>query len=157
MVALLAVVALVGGFTFLRWVSAPSYGVLYSGLSAEDAGDVVEELKSKGVDYKLQNDGTTILVNEAAVYDTRLELSAAGVPRGGAVGYELLDKQSFTTSEFRQRVDYQRAVEGELSRTLMALEGVESATVHLAIPEETLFEKDEKPTRASVLLRTRED
>jgi flagellar M-ring protein FliF len=153
-IALLGVLALVGTLAFVRWSSAPSYGVLFSGLDPKDASSVVEKLRADGVPYKLANDGTTVLVPAAKVYTTRLALSAAGLPRGGVVGYELLDKQSLTTSDFRQQIDYQRALEGELSRTLTAVEGVESATVHLAIPKERLFSDDQQPARASVLLRT---
>jgi len=154
MLGVMAVIAVVGGMMFLRWVSTPTYGVLYSGLDEKDASKVVEELEATGVAYKLESGGTTILVPESKVYDTRLALSASGVPSGGVVGYELMDKQGFTTSEFRQRVDYQRALEGELTRTLIAIEGVESAAVHLAIPEESLFTDDQKAARASVLLHT---
>ena len=158
MLGVMAVIAVMGGMMFLRWVSAPTYGVLYAGLDEKDASKIVEELDATGVPYKLEAGGTTILVPEAKVYDTRLAMSATGIPSGGVVGYELMDKQGFTTSEFRQRVDYQRALQGELTRTLMAVEGVESAAVHLAIPEESLFaEDDASATRASVLLQTSGD
>jgi flagellar M-ring protein FliF len=157
MVVLLGVIALVGGMTFLRWVSAPSYAVLFSGLPAEEASSVVEELDAQGVPYRLENAGTSILVPQSKVHATRLSLSASGLPKGGTTGYELLDDQGFTTSEFRQRIDYQRAVEGELARTLMAIEGVEAASVRLAIPEESLFSDEDKAARASILLRTTSD
>lgn len=153
-IGLLGVLALVGTLAFVRWSSAPSYSVLFSGLDPKDASAVVEKLRADDVPYRLANDGTTVLVPSSKVYATRLALSAAGLPKGGVVGYELLDKQSLTTSDFRQQVDYQRALEGELTRTLMAVEGVEAATVHLAIPKERLFSDDQQPVRASVLLRT---
>lgn len=153
-IGLLGTLVLVGTLAFVRWSSAPSYSVLFSGLDPKDASAVVEKLRADDVPYKLANDGTTVLVPASKVYATRLALTAAGLPRGGVVGYELLDKQSLTTSDFRQQVDYQRALEGELTRTLMAVEGVEAATVHLAIPKERLFTDDQQPVRASVLLRT---
>lgn len=153
-VGLLAVIALVGVMAFMRWASAPSYTVLFSDLDAKAASSVVEKLKADGVPHKLASQGSAVLVPTDKVYDLRLSLSAAGLPGGGTVGYELLDKHGLTTSEFTQRVDYQRAVEGELARTLMALDGVEGASVHLAVPEERLFTDDKEPTRASVLLKT---
>lgn len=153
-VGLLAVIALVGVMAFMRWASAPSYTVLFGDLDAKAASSVVEKLKADGVPHKLASQGSAVLVPTEKVYDLRLSLSAAGLPGGGTVGYELLDKHGLTTSEFTQRVDYQRAVEGELARTLMALDGVEGASVHLAVPEERLFTDDKEPTRASVLLKT---
>src|SRR5438477_6145355 len=137
--------------------SAPSYSVLFTGLDAKAASSVVDKLKADGVPYKLDNQGSAVLVPATKVYDLRLSLSAAGLPKGGTVGYELLDKQGLTTSEFTQKVDYQRAVEGELARTLMALDGVENASVHLAVPQDTLFTDNKQPTRASVLLKTSTD
>lgn len=153
-IGLLTVVTLIGGMAFMRWASAPSYSVLFSDLDAKAASSVVEKLKADGVPYKLSNQGSAVLVPAAKVYDLRLSLSAAGVPTGGTVGYELLDKQGLTTSDFAQKVGYQRAVEGELARTLMALDGVDNASVHLAVPEQRLFTDDRQPTRASVLLKT---
>ena len=156
-VGLLAVVTLIGGMTFMRWASTPSYSVLFTGLDAKGAQSVVDKLKADKVPYKLADQGSAVLVPQAKVYELRMSLSASGLPKGGTVGYELLDKQSFTTSDFTQKVDYQRAVEGELARTLMALDGVENASVHLAVPTETLFTDDKQPTRASVLLKTSSD
>ena len=153
-VGLLAVITLVGVMAFMRWASAPSYTVLFSDLDAKSASSVVEKLKAEGVPHKLASEGSAVLVPTDKVYDLRLSLSAAGLPAGGTVGYELLDKHGLTTSEFTPRVDYQRAVEGELARTLMTLDGVDSASVHLAVPEERLFTDDKEPTRASVLLKT---
>ena len=152
-VGLLAVVTLIGGMMFMRWAGTPSYSVLFTGLDAKSAQSVVDKLKAEGVPYKLADEGSAVLVPQAKVYDLRLSLSAAGLPKGGIVGYELLDKQGITTSEMTQKVNYQRAVEGELARTLMALDGVENASVHLAIPEERLYTQERQPARASVLLQ----
>lgn len=153
-IGVLGVLALIAGMAFYKWASAPSYSVLYSGLDASDTAAVVEQLNSQGVAHKVSGDGNTVLVPADKVHTVRLAMSAAGLPSGGTVGYELLDNQGLTTSEFRQKVDYQRALQGELTRTLTAIKGVSAATVHLAIPEERLFSDDEEPTRASVLLRT---
>lgn len=152
-VAILA--AGIGAMVFLKWAAAPSWAPLYSGLPGEEAASVTAELDAMGVAYEL--DGDTILVERDAVYQTRLDLSAQGLPADGAPGYDLLDDQGITTSEFKQRVDYQRALEGELARTIKAIEGVEEASVHLVIPEDDLFSEDAVRPTASVLLQTRGD
>jgi flagellar M-ring protein FliF len=153
MLAVAVVAALVGAYAFMSWASAPSWAPLYSGLPAQEAASVTEELDSMGVSYKLEG-GDTILVARDEVYQTRLDLSAKGLPEDGVAGYDLLDDQGITTSEFKQRVDYQRALEGELVRTITAIEGVEGADVHLVIPEDDLFSEDAVRPTASVLLRT---
>src|SRR3954451_18137554 len=112
---LLVVLTLVGGMMFYRWVSAPSYAVLYSGLEASDAADVTAQLTKDGVSYKLSGNGTTVEVPADAVDKERVTLGAAGVPKGGTGGWESLDKEGLTTSSFRQQVDYQGALEGEIS------------------------------------------
>jgi flagellar M-ring protein FliF len=144
---------LVGGFLFTKWSSAPSYTALYSNLSAKDASDVTTQLTSKGVAYKLADGGSTIMVPRTDVYQLRLDLSSEGLPSTGQPGYSLLDKQGITTSEFRQRVDYQRALEGELANTIGAIKGVSSATVHIVIPKDDLFTKDSSKPTASVLVQ----
>lgn len=154
MIGLLGVIAVFAAMTFMKWASSPSYSVLFSGLDDADMASVVDKLNADGVPNKLGSNGAAILVPADRVHEVRLDLSAAGLPSGGTVGYELLDKEGITTSEFRQRVDYQRALEGELTRTLMAVDGVQAASVHLAIPEERLFTEDRDPVRASVLLKT---
>ena len=153
-IGLLTVAVAIGLMAFLRWSSAPSYGVLFSDLEGKDASAVVDKLESEGVPYELADGGATVMVPTEKVYDLRLSMSAAGIPQSGVVGYELLDKQGLTTSEFNQQVGYQRALEGELTRTLLAMEGMESATVHLAIPRDRLFTDDQEPARASVLVKT---
>ncbi len=151
---LLVAALLVGGMTFMRWASAPSYGVLFSGLDAKDASQVVDKLKGEGVPYKLVSDGTAIMVPTSKVYDLRLSMSAEGLPKGSVVGYEILNNQGLTTSEFSQQVNYQRAVEGELTRTLLAMKGIESASIHLAIPRDELFTDNATQPSAAVLLTT---
>ena len=153
---LLAAALLVGGMTFMKWASAPSYGVLFSGLEAKDAQSVVDKLKSEGVSYKLVSDGTAIMVPSSKVYDLRLSLSADGLPKGSVVGYEILNNQGLTTSEFSQQVNYQRAVEGELTRTLSAMAGIESASIHLAIPRDELFTDNTTQPTAAVLLKKKQ-
>ncbi len=143
---------LIAGLTFSRWAGTPSHVALYSNLSSADASAVTQELTSKGVTYKLGDGGTSVLVSKKDVYQVRLDMSAKGLPSAGSAGYALLDKQGITTSEFRQRIDYQRALEGELSNTIKAINGVSAVTVHLVIPEDDLFAKDAKKPTASILV-----
>ncbi len=154
-IALLAVVGLVAVGTFARWVTAPSYGVLMAGLEATDAAAVTAQLDTGGVPYKLEAGGTTVLVPTDQLQAQRLAVAAAGLPQGTTQGYELLDKQGMTSSSFQQQVAYQRAVEGELNKTLAQLGDVRTATVHLSIPEKELYTDRATPARASVLLDTR--
>jgi flagellar M-ring protein FliF len=156
-IVVLSVVALAaGGFLFTKWASKPTYAPLFSNLSSADAAAITEKLDSEGVPYQLADGGNTILVPSDKVYQTRLDASAEGLPANtGEGGYTLLDKQGVTTSEFRQRVDFQRAMEGELSKTIQSMDGVESATVHLVIPPEDVFSDSEQKPSASVLLKTR--
>lgn len=154
-VTILAVVGLiVGGILFASWKSQPNYSPLYSNLSAQDAAAVVQNLSDNGVPYQLAAGGSQILVPSDVVYDTRLSLSAAGLPGSSSGGYALLDKEGITTSDFKQQVDYQRAVEGELAKTIGAIDGVTSATVHLAIPKQDVFNDGSKKPTAAVMVTT---
>jgi flagellar M-ring protein FliF len=153
MLGIAVAAVLVSGFLFTKWSSAPSYTSLFSNLSAKDASAVTQELTAKGVPYRLTDGGSTVQVPRRDVYQLRLDLSAEGLPATGAPGYALLDKQGITTSEFRQRVDYQRALEGELANTVGAIRGVSGANVHLVIPKDDLFSKDASKPTASVLVQ----
>jgi flagellar M-ring protein FliF len=146
---------LLGGIFFMSWAAKPSYAALYTDLDASDAAAITEQLDGRGTGYELADGGRTILVPRTDLYQLRLDMSAAGLPEGGSQGYALLDEQGITASEFRQRVDYQRALEGELTRTITAIDGVEAAKVHLVMPEEDLFSDDERQPTASVLVKTK--
>ena len=128
-----------------------SMSALYTDLSAADAASVVDSLSSRGVEYDLTDAGKTVLVPKDEVYDLRVGLAGEGLPSSNE-GYALLDNQGITTSEFRQRIDYQRALEGELAKTLTALDGVQSASVHLALPDQSLFIDEPATPTASVLV-----
>lgn len=146
---------LMASVLFLQWVSTPSYTVLASELGDSDVARIVDQLETDGVAYQIGNGGTTVLVPRNQLYATRASLAQAGIAsESSPVGYELLDDQGLTVSDFRQQVDYQRALEGELSRTLMAMDGIRSATVHLVLPEEELFTERQQPATASVLVVT---
>ncbi|MEX0834744.1 MAG: flagellar basal-body MS-ring/collar protein FliF [Nitriliruptor sp.] len=140
---------------FVRWVAEPSYTVLYTGLDDAGVDAAVGELETLGVDYRIEAGGSRILVPQRELYATRASLAAAGVAGTSTPqGYELLDDQGLTVSDFRQRVDYQRALEGELSKTLQSMDAVNAATVRLVLPEKELFSDAQQPTTASVLLDT---
>src|SRR3954454_4061580 len=143
---------LLGGFYFYSWITTPTQAPLFSNLASTDASAIVDELNAEGVAYTLADGGGTIMVAKDKVYDLRLAMSGKGLPAGQDTGYALLDEQGITTSEFQQQVTYQRALEGELSKTLEALDGVNSAVVHLAIPKDDVFATDQKDPTASVLL-----
>jgi flagellar M-ring protein FliF len=144
----------VGGFLFANWAGKPSYAPLYSNLSGTDASAIVDKLNAGGTPYELADGGQTIMVPQDKVYDLRLSMSGAGLPAGKDTGYALLDKQGVTTSEFMQHVGYQRALEGEMANTIDAIDGVQSATVHLAIPQKDVFTEDQQKPTASVLVAT---
>ena len=145
--------AVAGTVVMTRTGSNPAMAALYTDLEARDASSVTDELISRNVDYELADGGQTVLVPKDDVYDLRISLSGEGLPASNE-GYALLDQQGITTSEFRQRIDYQRALEGELSRTLRSIDGIDAATVHLALPEDSVFVDEPEDATASVLVRS---
>ncbi|MBB3676513.1 flagellar basal-body MS-ring/collar protein FliF [Modestobacter versicolor] len=151
-IGLLLAGLVLGGFMFTRWITAPTMTPLFSNLASADASAIVEELNAEGVSYTLADGGQTIMVANERVYDLRLAMSGKGLPAGNESGYALLDEQGITTSEFQQQVSYQRALEGELANTLKALDGVNAAVVHIALPKDEVFATDEGKPTASVLL-----
>lgn len=152
-VVIVAVLALaVGGYLLATWKSEPAYAPLYSNLAASDASSIVGKLDEKGIPYKLTDGGAGITVPTTQVDAARLAVSAAGLPNSGQTGYALLDKEGVTTSQFKQQVDYQRAVEGELAKTIGAIDGVQAASVHLAIPKDDVFSDGSTHPTAAVML-----
>jgi flagellar M-ring protein FliF len=151
-IGLLLVGLVLGGFMFTRWITAPTLTPLFSNLASSDASAMVDELTAQGVTYQLADGGQTIMVAQDQVYNLRLAMSSKGLPAGNTSGYALLDKQGITTSEFQQQISYQRALEGELSNTLKALDGVKAAVVHIALPKNQVFVTDQGKPTASVLL-----
>jgi flagellar M-ring protein FliF len=141
-------------FTLLIVVAnRTDYRPLFSNLTTEDAGEIVKKLKEQKIPYQIESDGKAILVPSDKVYDLRLSMASDGLPQGGGVGFEIFDRKNFGMTEFVQKLNYQRALQGELSRTISQLTGVEQARVHLAIPEKSLFMDDEKHPTASVVLK----
>jgi flagellar M-ring protein FliF len=135
------------------WVQAPDQQLLYANLSQEDAGAIVAELKGQKIPYELNAGGTTIRVPADKVHEIRLQLATKGLPQGGEVGLEIFDKTALGMTEFVQKLNYQRALQGELTRTINTLDVVDQARVHLVIPEESLFLKDKVKGKASVMVK----
>ncbi|WP_276902895.1 flagellar basal-body MS-ring/collar protein FliF [Frischella perrara] len=136
----------------LLWLKEDKFGVLFSNVSNQDGGEIVSQLEKMNIAYQFSAGGSAILIPENKVYDTRLRLAQQGLPKGGAVGFELLDKERFGMSQFTEQVNYQRALEGELSRTISTINSIESARVHLAMPKPSLFVRERKQPTASVTL-----
>jgi len=155
-IAIVGVALLVMGAIALgAWLTKPQMSPLFTGLSAGDASAVVEQLKSAGVGYELTEGGATILVPDDQVYAQRLAAASAGLPGDTSEGYTLLDDMGVTASEFQQSVTYKRAIEGELAGTIGAMEGISTASVQLAIPEESVFVSERQSPTASVFVKTR--
>lgn len=148
--AAFAVAALI---VFTLWNQGPDQQVLYANLSGEDSGAVIARLKEKKIPFQV--DGSAITVPADKVYETRMELAGEGIPQGGGIGFEIFDKTSFGVTEFVQKVNYKRALQGELSRTITQIKEIESARVHLVIPEKGVFLDDAKKARASVVVKLR--
>ncbi len=129
------------------------YQLLYANLAENDAASVMNWLKGQKVPFQLKNNGKNIWVPANHVHETRLNLASAGLPQGGGVGFEVFDKQNFALTDFVQKVNYTRALQGELARTISSLGPVESTRVHLALPEKRLFKDQEKPGTASVIVK----
>ncbi|HZP85410.1 MAG TPA: flagellar basal-body MS-ring/collar protein FliF [Burkholderiales bacterium] len=148
--AVAAIVAVIA--VALMWVRTPEYRVLYSNLSERDGGEVIAALAAQNVPYRVSEGGTVVMVPADQVYDLRLKLAAQGLPKGGAVGFELMDSQKFGVSQFAEQVNYQRALAGELARTIQSIASVQSARVHLAIPRPSVFVREQQQSSASVFV-----
>jgi flagellar M-ring protein FliF len=147
--AAVAVAALIG---VAVWLMRTEYQVLFSQLSETDAGAIVERLKQSKEPYRITQGGSAIEVPADRVHETRLALMSSGTPLAGGVGFEIFDRQGLGATEQSQRVSYQRALQGELARTISALDGVRQARVHLVMPESSLFRRDRQDPRAAVTL-----
>lgn len=138
------------------WVMREDYQVLFSDLSGQDAAAMTAELERLKVPYQLADDGSTILVEREAVYKTRLKLMGKGLNLNGSVGFEIFNNSEFGMTEFAQKVNYQRALQGELARTIMAFDEVKSARVHLVLPESGLFKRQNAKPKASVSIQLKD-
>lgn len=150
MVAFAAVIALLVASS--TWLKQADYRVLFSNITERDGGAIIASLDQMNVAYKFSDSGGAILVPSARVHEVRLRLASQGLPKGGAVGFELMENQKFGISQFAEQVNYQRGLEGELSRTIQSIGAVQVARVHLAIPKPTVFVREDLKPSASVLL-----
>ena len=149
--SLAAIIAIVVGTVL--YGSHPSYKVLFSNISEKDGGAIINSLEQMNVPYKFSEGGGAILVPGDKVHEARLRLATQGLPKGGAIGFELMENQKFGISQFLEQVNYQRALEGELARTIQTVASVSMARVHLAIPKPSVFVREEQKPTASVMLQ----
>lgn len=150
MVAISMTVAVLAGAWM--WLRQSDYSVLFSNLSDKDGGEIIAALQQQNVPYRFSEGGGAILVPSSSVHDARLRLASQGLPKGGLVGFELMENQKLGASQFLEQVNYQRALEGELAKTISTLSSVRGARVHLAIPKQSAFLRDEQKPTASVLI-----
>ncbi|NIG98630.1 MAG: flagellar basal body M-ring protein FliF [Serratia symbiotica] len=150
LIAASAAIAIV--VALLLWVKSPDYQVLYSSLNDRDGGAIVNQLTQMNIPYRFAENGAALLIPAEKIHETRLRLAQQGLPKGAAVGFELLDQEKFGISQFSEQINYQRALEGELSRTIASLGPVQNARVHLALPKPSLFVREQKSPSASVTL-----
>lgn len=141
-----------GMMLLFRWATKPDYALLYSNLDLKEADQIVESLRAQNIPYKLTSGGSSVLVPSKDVYEWRMKLASQGLPSSGNVGYEVFDNNDIGVSDFVQEVNYRRAIEGELSRTIIGISGIQNARVHIVMPKKRLFkEAQEKPTASIVL------
>jgi flagellar M-ring protein FliF len=156
--ASIVVAVLAAGGMFLAissWRHDSNFKALYRGMAGEDAAQAVQKLKEGNIEYRLEDDGNTILVPTDKASEARLLLAREGLPKSGRIGFELFDKTNFATTDFAEQVNYRRALEGELERTIASLAEIEKARVHLTFPKDSVFVESRQPAKASVLLNLR--
>jgi flagellar M-ring protein FliF len=151
-----AAAAVIGGLAALNhWNQERDFKPLFSGMAPEDAGTVTAKLRELGVEYRLSDEGSTILVPSGKLAETRLQLASAGLPKSGHIGMELFDKANLGASEFAEQVNYHRAIEGELERSVMSLREVEQARVHITLAKDSLYSEQRQPAKASIVVKLR--
>ena len=157
---ILSIVLVAGGViaglvSLSRWNQERDFRALYSSLSAEDAAAVLAKVRESGTEFRISDSGTSVLVPSAKVAELRLQLAAAGIPKSGRIGYELFDKTNFGASDFAEQVNYHRALEGELERSVMSIREVAVARVHITAAKDSLYTEQRQPAKASVLVQLR--
>ena len=149
-----AALLVAGGLvSFTRWRHEQDFRPLYSNMAAEDAAAVVQKLRESGTEFRLSENGTTVLAPSERVAELRIQMASAGLPKSGRAGFELFDKANFGVTDFAEHINFRRALEGELERSVTALAEVESARVHLTFPKDSVFLEAQQPAKASVLVR----
>jgi flagellar M-ring protein FliF len=152
-IVLIAIIVLVGLFMVYKWNSQPEYVALYSSLTPENAASIVSKLDEAKIKYKVSSDSTAIQVDQKQISQARLLLAEQGLPVDSTVGFELFDKQFFGLTDFTQKINYQRALEGELSKTIAGIEEIESVRVHLVLPQSEIFSEKQSNASASIVLK----
>lgn len=147
------VAALAGFASLLLWSNEPDYRPLFTNLTQDDAAAIVNKLKEERLPYRLMAGGSSIAVPAEQVHESRLRLASEGLPKGGGIGFELFDRANFNMTNFVQHLNYQRALQGELARTIGQLAAVEQARVHLAVPQKSVFLDEQQKPSASVVLK----
>jgi len=153
--AAVTAITIVSLILLMSWANQPEYALLYANMDPGDASEIVQDLKSANIPYKLEDGGTTILAPAKDIYELRLKYAGQNLISSGTVGYEVFDRNNFGLTDFLQKVNLKRALEGELSKTINQIEGIQQSRVHLVIPERTLFEAQENPPSASVIFKLR--
>ena len=154
-IAVVAIAVCAGLYSMVQWRREADFRPLFTGLTPEDAAGIVQKLKESGAEYRLPESGGSVLVPSTRLAELRLTMASIGLPKSGRIGFELFDKVNLGATEFTEHVNYRRALEGELERTVMALAEVEQARVHLTFPKDSVFLEAQQPAKASVLVRIR--
>jgi flagellar M-ring protein FliF len=152
-IGVVAVVIMTALYSFVNWRREQNFKPLYSGVAAEDAAAILQKLKESGTEYRLSDIGGVISVPSEKVAELRLELAAAGLPKSGRIGFELFDKTSFGATEFVEHINYNRALEGELERSINSLSAVQQARVHLTAAKDSVFVESREGAKASVIVK----
>ncbi len=152
-ILIVGILVAVGVYGLSNWANERNFRPLYNSLSPEDAAVVVQKLKESATPFRLTNNGTTVSVPEEKVAELRLEMAGAGVPKSGRIGFEIFDKTNFGMTDFAEHVNYRRALEGELERSVMTVGEIEQARVHISLPQESVFLEARQPAKASVLIK----
>jgi flagellar M-ring protein FliF len=142
-------------YALTNWQRESNFRPLYTALAPEDAALIVQKLKENSTPFRLTNNGTTVSVPEERVAELRLEMAGAGIPKSGRIGFEIFDKTNFGMTDFAEHVNYRRALEGELERSVMSVGEIEQARVHISLPQESVFIETRQPAKASVLIKIR--
>ncbi len=151
-----AAIAVAGGlYALSHWNQERDFKPLFSNVAAEDAGPMLAKLREAGAEYRLEDNGSTVLVASERVAELRIEMASAGLPKSGRIGFELFDKANFGASEFAEQVNYHRAIEGELERSVMSIREVEQARVHVTLAKDSLYTESREAAKASVLIKLR--
>ncbi len=154
-IALVTVAVAAALYSLVQWRKESDFHPLFTGLTSEDAAGIVQKLKESGVEYRLPDAGGSVLVPSSKLAELRLTMAGIGLPKSGRIGFELFDKVNLGATEFTEHINYRRALEGELERTVMSLAEVEQARVHLTFPKDSVFLEAQQPAKASVLIRIR--